>query len=375
MRIGLIAPPWVPVPPPGYGGLEAVVDRLARGLTQVGHDVLLAAPANSSCPVALVQGTDEVSPDAAITCDTITEMAHVVKGYAAMGGMDVIHDHTVGGPLYRHRPAGVPVVTTNHGPFEPRANSLFRCMQGDTAIVAISRHQASTAEGVGVTRVIHHGLDVEQVPCGAGEGGFAAFLGRMCPDKGAREAIEVAREAGIPLKLAAKMREDHEVDYFKSEVEPLLGGDIEYVGEVDEAGKYRLLGSAVAMLNPIQWPEPFGLVMIESLACGTPVVATSAGSVPEIIDDGRTGRIADRRELLARSLLEAAELDRSACREVAATRFSTARMVADHIDLYAELVGRVGTAPSARAASDLPVPERSRAMVKPPDLGMVRPPR
>jgi glycosyltransferase involved in cell wall biosynthesis len=375
MRIGLIAPPWVPVPPPGYGGLEAVVDRLARGLTQAGHDVLLAAPANSSCPVDQVEGTDEVSPDAAITCDTITEMAHVVKGYAAMGEMDVIHDHTIGGPLYRHRPAGVPVVTTNHGPFEPRANSLFKCMQGDTAIVAISRHQASTAEGVRVTRVIHHGLDVEQVPCGAGEGGFAAFLGRMCPDKGAREAIEVAREAGIPLKLAAKMREDHEVDYFKSQVEPLLGGDIEYVGEVDEAGKYRLLGSAVAMLNPIQWPEPFGLVMIESLACGTPVVATSAGSVPEIIDDGRTGRIADRRELLARSLLEAAELDRSACREVAETRFSTARMVADHVDLYAELVGRVGTAPTARAPSDLPVPERSRAMLKPPDLGTVRPPR
>jgi glycosyltransferase involved in cell wall biosynthesis len=328
----------VPVPPPAYGGLEAVVDRLARGLLDAGHDVLLAAPANSACPVPQVERMGEVPPEAAITGDTVTEMAHAAKAYDAMRTVDVVHDHTIGGPLYRHRPTGVPVVTTNHGPFEPRTTCLFRHMQRDTAIVAISHHQASTADGVEIRRVIHHGMDVRGVRVGSGGGGYAAFLGRMCADKGPREAISVARAAGIPLKIAAKMREQAEHDYFEAEVEPLLGGDVEYVGEVDEAGKYELLGSAIAMLNPIQWPEPFGLVMIESLACGTPVVATSSGSVPEIIDDGRTGFVRDSAEDLAKCLLAAADLDRAACRQVAEARFSTARMVANHVDLYGQLV-------------------------------------
>jgi glycosyltransferase involved in cell wall biosynthesis len=338
MRIGLIAPPWVPVPPPAYGGLEAVVDRLARGLLEAGHDVLLAAPANSPCPVPQVEGMDDVPDDAAITGDTVTEMAHVAKAYAALSEMDVIHDHTIGGPLYRHRPEGVRVVTTNHGPFERRTNILFRSMQRDTAIVAISRHQASTADGVHIARVIHHGMDANRVPVGTGAGGYAAFLGRMCADKGPREAIAVARKADVPLKIAAKMREAAERDYYEAEVAPLLGGNVEYIGEVDEPGKYELLGAAVAMLNPIQWPEPFGLVMIESLACGTPVVATGAGSVPEIVDDGRTGFVRDSADDLASCLTRTTELDRTACREAAETRFSTARMVSDHVDLYRQLI-------------------------------------
>jgi glycosyltransferase involved in cell wall biosynthesis len=338
MQIGLISPPWVPVPPPAYGGLEAVVDRLARGLVDAGHEVLLAAPANSPCPVPQVTNTDEVDTDAPIMGDTISEMAHVARAYAAMSGMDVIHDHTIGGPLYRHRPAGVPVVTTNHGPFEPRPNLLFRVMQRDTAIVAISRHQASTANGVEISRIIYHGLDVDSVPVGAGGGGYAAFLGRMVSDKGPREAIDVARAAGVPLKIAAKMREDAEVDYYHAEIEPLLGDGVEYVGELDEEGKYELLGAAIALLNPIQWAEPFGLVMIESLACGTPVVSTSAGSVPEIIDDDRTGFVRDDAKDLASCLPRSSDLDRHACRAEAKTRFSTARMVADHVDLYTKLI-------------------------------------
>jgi glycosyltransferase involved in cell wall biosynthesis len=281
---------------------------------------------------------DEVDPDAPISGDTITELAHIARAYAAMTGMDVIHDHTIAGPLYRHRPP-VPVVTTNHGPFESRPRLLFQYMQDETAIVAISHHQASTAEDVRISRVIHHGIDVDSVPVGTGDGGYLAFLGRMTADKGPVQAIEVARIAGMPLKIAAKMREDAEIKYFETEVQPMLGGGVEYVGEVDEAGKFELLGAATALLNPIQWPEPFGLVMIEALACGTPVVATSAGSVPEIVDDGRTGFIRDAPEDLATCLLRAVDLDRAACREAARSRFSTARMVADHLDLYTELIG------------------------------------
>jgi glycosyltransferase involved in cell wall biosynthesis len=337
MRIGLIAPPWVPIPPPAYGGLEAVVDRLARGLADAGHDVLLAAAGNSDCPVPCVPGMRHVDPEAGIVAETNLELMHVSRAYAAMDDRDVIHDHSVAGPLYRHRPAGVPVVVTNHGPFDEILTPLFAAMQTDTSIVAISANQASTAEGIRVDRVIHHGMDVESVPVGAGDGGFALFLGRMNPTKGPREAIEIARKAGIPLRLAAKMREDEERAYFDAEIAPLLGEDIEYVGEVDEQGKYELLGQAVAMLNPIQWPEPFGLVMIESLACGTPVVTTSAGSVPEIIDEGITGWIRDDPGDLVDALKRAGELDRGACR-AAAARFTTERMVQDHVELYQDLV-------------------------------------
>jgi glycosyltransferase involved in cell wall biosynthesis len=345
MRIGLISPPWVPVPPPAYGGLEAVVDRLARGLVEAGHDVLLAAPDNSKCPVPRVPGLAEVDPDAGIAGDAITELTHVTKAYAALGDVHVIHDHTVSGPLYRHRPAGIPVVTTNHGPFIPSVNYLFSLMARDTAVVAISHHQATTADGIRIARVIHHGLDVDRVPVGSGSGGYAAFLGRMNPDKGLREAILVARVAGFPLKIAAKMREPAEREYFDRQVAPLLGDEIEYVGEVDEAGKYELLGNAVALLNPIQWAEPFGLVMIEALACGTPVLSTPEGAAPEIVDEGRTGFLRDALPDLAATLSKTDVLDRAACRAAVETRFSTERMVRDHLELFAELIAQAEPAP------------------------------
>jgi glycosyltransferase involved in cell wall biosynthesis len=338
MRIGLVSTPWVPVPPPAYGGIEIVVDRLARGLAGAGHDVLLAAPANSECPVPYVPGMPKVDPGAGITGDAITELNHVIKAYAAMAEMNVIHDHTVCGPLYRHRPAGVPVVTTNHGPFVPAVNGLYKQMAHDTAIVAISNNQAASADGVQIRTVIHHGLDVDSVPVGAGGGGFAACLGRMNPTKGIREAILVARAVGIPLRIAAKMREDAEHDYFDSQIAPLLSDEIEYVGELDEEGKFELLGQAIALLNPIQWPEPFGLVMIESLACGTPVVTTSSGAVPEIIDDGITGFVRDDLPDLADMLRKVEKLDRDECRRTAQNRFSVGRMVDDHLQLYAELI-------------------------------------
>jgi glycosyltransferase involved in cell wall biosynthesis len=360
MRVGLVSTPWVPVPPPAYGGLEAVVDRLARGLHQAGHEVLLAAPGNSTCPVPRVRGMDAVDPAAGISGDAITEMTHVVKAYEALAHVDVIHEHTVCGPFYRHRPASVPVVVTSHGPFERRLNYLFGHMSRDTAVVAISQNQAANARGVRISRVIHHGLDVEHVPVGRGSGGYAAFLGRMCADKGAREAILVAREAGVPLRIAAKMREDAERSYFDSQIAPLLTGDIEYIGEVDEAGKYELLGDALALLNPIQWAEPFGLVMIEALACGTPVVATSAGSVPEIVEDGRTGFVRDTLDGLVNALGLVSQLDRGACRDTAETRFSTRRMVDDHVELYAELVGGTRANREERLAS-LPGPVVARS--------------
>lgn len=352
MRIGLIAPPWIPVPPPAYGGTESVIDRLARGLVRAGHDVLLAAAANSTCPVPRVPGTDEVADGASATGDPVDELRHVITAYAAMAGVDIVHDHTMCGPLYRHRPAGVPVVTTNHGPFDARLNPVYRAMP-DVPVIAISRSQAATADRARIAAVIHHGIDVEAVPVGSGRGGYASFLGRMCPEKGPREAALVARAAGVPLKMAAKLREPAERRYFDAQVKPLLCSDVEYVGELGERDKYDLVGESFALLNPIQWREPFGLVMIEALAAGTPVVATSAGSAPEIVDDGVTGFVRPGRPALADALTAASYLDRAACRAAATARFTTERMVADHVKVYAELVAAGRTA-ARRPVADHP---------------------
>jgi glycosyltransferase involved in cell wall biosynthesis len=341
MRIGLVSPPWLPVPPHAYGGIEAVVDRLARGLVAAGHDVLLAAPGDSTCPVPLVEGLPAAPWEAELTDHTLVELRHVKHAYAAMGDVDVVHDHTVAGPLYRYRPRHVPVVTTNHGAFVYGLGDLYQAIGGDVRIVAISRHQASTAVGVPIARVIHHGLDLDTIPVGAGDGGYACFLGRMSPDKGIREAVHIARRAGVPLLVAAKVRQKAERQYYADAVAPLLGGDVQYVGELGEAEKYHLLGGAVALLNPIQWPEPFGLVMIEALAAGTPVVVTPCGAAPEIVDDGVTGYLRPRLEDLTDALVQAAELDRAACRRAAVDRFSTERMVAEHVELYAELVDAI----------------------------------
>jgi glycosyltransferase involved in cell wall biosynthesis len=337
MRIGLIAPPGVPVPPPAYGGTESVVDQLARGFARAGHEVLLAAAANSSCPVRQVGGSEEASLTAPVCADSMTELRHVVRSYAAMRDVDIVHDHTVMGPLYGHGPAGVPVVTTAHGPFDAAMAPIYRAMRG-VSVIAISHHQASTARGVPLAAVIHHGLDMSSVPTGHGTGGYASFLGRMCPEKGPREAALIARAAGVPLLMAAKLRHQAERDYFDAEVKPLLCSDVEYVGELGYDEKMKLLGGSFAMVNPIQWDEPFGLVMIEAMATGTPVVATPAGSASEVVDDGITGLLRTSIASMASALPDASYLDRAACRAVAVERFSGERMVADHLRLYEELL-------------------------------------
>lgn len=336
MRIGLIAPPWIPVPPPAYGGIEAVMDTLAVALTDAGHEVLLAASGDSTCPVQRIPGFPESNP--ALVGTTLPELRQVTRAYAALTDVDVIHDHTVVGPRYPHHPPGIPVVATVHGPFLPEVIELYRRVPSEVAIVAISRNQASAADGVRVARVIHHGIDPARVPVGEGRGGYACFLGRMNPDKGAREAILIARRAGVPLVIAARVQEPAEREYFGAVIRPLLGADTEFVGELHAREKYALLGGAVALLNPIQWDEPFGMVMIESLATGTPVVVTPRGSAPEIIDDGRTGFLRTRADELADALAHAGELDRRLCRLAVEGRFSAARMAADHLDLYSGLL-------------------------------------
>jgi glycosyltransferase involved in cell wall biosynthesis len=345
MRIAVIAPPWLPVPPVGYGGTELVLDNLCRGLRDAGQEVLLCTTGDSTCPVE----TTEILPRSVGTCDmrAVTELRHVVGAYEriATWGADVVHDHTVTGPFYAGGTA-LPVVTTNHGPFDDDLLPLYRALAGRVPVIAISHHQASTAAGVPIAAVIHHAVDVQRFPVGTGRGGYALFLGRMTPDKGVEAAIAVARSAGVPLRIAAKMREPDEFDFFERAVVPQLGPDVEYVGEVGGDDKLLLLGDAVCLLNPIAWPEPFGMVMVEALACGTPVVGTPEGAAPEIVEDGVTGHLRRDHRGLTAALLDAAALDRAACRRSVERRFGIARMADDHLRLYRRVCSEAAGATS-----------------------------
>jgi len=331
-----------------------VLDGLARGLRAAGQEVLLYTTGDSTCDVEVEWSRETAAGTVATTAAPEIEQQHVVDAYSAVldWDADVIHDHTLSGPAHGHQ-FGVPVVTTNHGPFDDELGKLYRSICGSVAVIALSHHHAASAAGISIAAVIHHGIDVDTFPFGAGDGGYALFLGRMTEDKGVHTAARIARNAGVPLRIAAKMAEPAEVTYFKDAVEPLLGGGVEYVGEVGGRDKQVLLGGAACLLNPLAWPEPFGMVMIEALACGTPVAGTPCGSVPELITDGATGFLRSTEDELGSALHQVEQLDRRHCRDEAAERFSTARMVADHLELYERLrAGYDRPRPRATATTD-----------------------
>ena len=339
MRIALIAPPWTPIPPPLYGGIELVVDQMARGLLAAGHDVTLFTTGDSTCPVPKMWALEHA--EGMRIGMAVPELRHVIHAYGAVADHDVVHDHTVMGPFYSERFPGLPVVTTIHGPFNDELTDLYSALGTRVPIIAISHAQQEAAPDVPIRRVIHHGLDASAFPIGDGsgdaDGEYLVFLGRMAADKGAHRAIAIARAAGYRLLMAAKMREPWERAYFERQVEPLLGPDAVYLGEVPHERKVELLAGARAMLFPIRWNEPFGMVMLEAMACGTPVLAFREGAAPEVIDDGTTGYLCDDDEAMVEALGHLDGLRRQDCRAAVEGYFSTERMVAEHLELYEEL--------------------------------------
>jgi glycosyltransferase involved in cell wall biosynthesis len=338
LKIGLLAPPWAAVPPPGYGGTESVVCQLALGLTAAGHDVVLYATGDSTAPVPTLYATAVAEWDRRGFGEV--ELPHVMGGYEALAGCDIVHDHTLLGPAWALAAGYDRVVTTCHGPFSGELRAIYRRYGKRLPVVAISHDQSSHAPEIAVDRVIHHGLDPAEYPPGPGDGGYLLFLGRMTPDKGVREAVLAARAAGKPLVIAAKNREPAEQAYFHDQIKPLLTDDVDVIGEVAGERKLAVLGAAAALLNPIQWAEPFGLVMIEAMACGTPVIACPNGAAPEIVDVGSTGFLCSDADELVSAIHRVDELDRDLCRATVVDRFSTERMVADHIALYHDMVAR-----------------------------------
>lgn len=351
MRIGLIAPPWIPVPPPAYGGTEAVVDNLARGLADRGHDVRLFTVGDSTCPVPRAH----LYPNpVAVMGGGEQEAAHVLAAYDELADVDVIHDHTALGPLLAWSPTPLPpVVTTAHGPFDAMRRRTFARIAETTSIVAISHAQRSYARDIPISAVIHHGIDLDVYTEGRGGGGYLLFVGRMAEDKGVHRAVRIAKRAGRMLVIATKIREPEERRYYEERVLPLLGPDDPRPVEAPLAQRVELMRHADALLNPICWPEPFGLVMAESLACGTPVLAFPHGAAPEIVQDGTTGFLcADEDEMVA-ALDRLPEIHRAACRDAAVTRFAAERMARDHETLYRRVVA-MASWPQRDQNADMP---------------------
>jgi glycosyltransferase involved in cell wall biosynthesis len=344
LTVGLIAPPWVAVPPSEYGGTESVIDQLARGLSDAGCDVRLFASGDSTCPVA----RSWLYPTAlGTTADEKLEQAHIERAYAELTDVDVIHDHTLYGIVRPdlHSP-GIPVITTVHGPFTPELADLYRlAAAAGVGVVAISQAQRASATDIPVLDVIHHGVDFSQFPMGSGGGGYVLFLGRMSAEKGAHRAITIARAAGRRIVVAAKMWEREEHRYFADQVAPLLGDDAVYIGEVGGVRKLRLLAGAEALLNPIRWPEPFGLVMVEAMACGTPVLAFAEGAAPEIVAHGTTGFLSADEQEMSSHLELVPTIDRQRCRDRVETLFSARRMVQSYVRQYEQMIERFADPP------------------------------
>lgn len=336
LRIGVIAPPWLTVPPDGYGGTEVLIDSLCRGLRAGGHDVHLFASGDSTCPVSLHFANDR-APGIDIGGSAV-EIDHVIAAYREFDGFDIIHDHTTAGPFVGRAMTSTPIVTTNHNRFVRPFVTGFAALAPEIPTIAISHHHASTAGSVPVGAVIHHGIDPADYPVGTGSGGYALFLGRMTETKGALRAIHAAVAAGTMIYLAGKARAPEEISYLEEHIRPFLGSSVHYLGEIDSAGKLELLSGAACLINPIAWDEPFGMVMIEALACGTPVVALRYGAAPEIVEDGVTGLLVGTEAELVPALHAVATLDRRACRAAVEGHFSVGRMVAEHIEFYRRVI-------------------------------------
>jgi glycosyltransferase involved in cell wall biosynthesis len=342
MRIALVVPPFISVPPKRYGGTELFVAELAEGLKAAGHWPVVYTVGESTvdCEVRWRRRRG-AWPIASPLESSLEDIDHASWACQNAGAdCDIIHLNNAPGLTFS-RFVAAPMVYTLHHPHE---DSLSRFYAGFPQVhyVAISRNQARAESRLGAV-VIHHGLRFDRYRVAEGPRNYLCFIGRIAPIKGPHIAIEVAREAGLPLKIAGEIQPQFQ-DYWEREVRPHLGAGVEYVGEVDLRAKNELLAGARALLFPIRWEEPFGLVMIEAMACGVPVLAFARGSAPEVVANGVSGWLcADTADMARRAgapAIEAAE-----CRRYVERRFSAQRMVEHYIDVYRQAALREASAP------------------------------
>jgi glycosyltransferase involved in cell wall biosynthesis len=349
MKIAQIAPLIESVPPRLYGGTERVVSYLTEELVTQGHEVTLFASGDSITAANLVPCcTRALRLDAAVSDVVPYYMLMLDKVRSHAAEFDVLHFHIdhFHFPIFRHLP--IPSLTTLHGRQDHRDCLPFFAGFSDMPLISISDAQRAPLQHANFSATIHHGLpqnlhEANYRP----RGGYLAFVGRISPEKGPVDAIRIAQSLGIPLKIAAKVDKLDE-SYFREVLQPMLSADgVEFIGEISEKQKGPFLRDATALLFPICWPEPFGLVMIEAMACGTPVLAYRAGAVPEVIDEGVTGMIVDNIDQARIALVQVAALDRRRVRRRFEERFTARRMANDYVRVYRSLIHR-----AAHRASD-----------------------
>lgn len=349
MRIAQVAPLWELVPPKTYGGSELVVYLLTEELVRRGHDVTLFAAegtktsANlvSCCPMALREMEEQINKDKTHCTVMSYELGMLQTVFQRASEFDVIHNHVGFQALCHANFVSTPVVTTLHNALEPLAvRELFE-RNAHLPYISISNYQRELWPFLNYSATIYHGIDLSTFEPSLDHENkdYLAFLGRLSPEKGPQHAIKAAKALNMPLIMAGKIDRVDRI-FYDREIAPLVDGEqIKYIGEVNHAQKMELLRNAAATLCPVQWPEPFGLVMIESMACGTPVFALRDGSVPEVIDHGITGYVANSVDEMIEALRLYKSYDRSEVRRVAERRYSVQRMTEDHLQLYAELAG------------------------------------
>lgn len=357
MKIAQVSPLWESVPPKCYGGTERIVSYLTEELVRLGHDVTLFASGDSRtaaclepiCPQALRLNDGLLNRNAPLI--TLLERA-----FGAPGDFDIIHSHLdfLAFPLARR--CSVSTITTLHGRLDlPEIIPVFREFE-EMPLVSISNAQRRPVEWANWQATVYHGLPRDLYTFHPQPGRYLAFLGRIAPEKRPDHAIEIAKRVGMPLRIAAKVDPVDRI-YFHTEIEPLLDHPlVEYVGELTDAEKDDFLGEAYALIAPFDWPEPFGLVFIESLACGTPVLAYHRGSVPELIDDSITGFVCEGPSKMAAAVERVSLIDRYRCRQAFEERFTVERMVQDYLAVYERIVGEVGafTVPDRRRLAQRP---------------------
>jgi glycosyltransferase involved in cell wall biosynthesis len=356
----MLAPPWIPIPPDGYGGIELVVHKLCDALVRRGHDVVLYAAPGSRSSAEVRSLLPSAHPDeierALYECDHVARAFTDIERECADGRpFDIVHDHCGFTAFAMADRIDVPVVHTLHGPFTPETYAFYEHHRDKAAVVAISRAQLRMGPpGLRVAGVAGNPIDVREWPYVERKDDYLLWVGRMTEEKGPHRAIEVARRAGCPLVIAGPVQTGQEV-FFEHEVEPHVDGTmVRYLGEVGGELKRRLFAGARALLMPIRWPEPFGMVMVEALACGTPVLAFRQGSAAEIVEPGVNGFLVDDELEMARAVEDARAIHPERCRYGARTRFGQDRVAAAYEAAYRLVIeeARLRAEPApARAAA------------------------
>ena len=340
MRIAQIAPLFETVPPRRYGGTERVVHWLTEELVAMGHEVTLFAAGDSRTSARLVAGREKAArfvPNFEVNGAPYMRMLELVR--RAADQFDVLHFHIDFWPLPLFSRQATPFLTTLHGRMDQDwVRDIYGLFPG-AHLVSISDSQRSPVPDLGWLATVLHGMPRDLLrPVGASQG-YLAFLGRMSPEKGIAEALDIARAAGMPIRIAAKIGEEDRAWYEDTIAPRLAEPGVEYVGEIEDALKPAFLSGATAVLLPIAWPEPFGLVMIEAMACGCPVIAYRRGSVAEVVDEGLTGFIVEDAEQAVAAVARAAALDRAAIRATFERRWTARRMAEEYLGLYRRLAG------------------------------------